>query len=152
MTDDPHFGFTQLGHAVHVRTADHLPSETRYQRFNRRLALWITRNVGTMTCFWVFTVLSMLSLPATLHQMGVHVPLIPAYFLTFGFVLLITWICQNWIQLVLLPALMVGQNLQNEASDARSAKTFEDVEALRTLMVAVAQHMGVEPAAAGGGS
>lgn len=39
-----------------------------------------------------------------------------------------TWISQNFIQLVLLPALMVGQNLQNEAADVRAAKTFEDTE------------------------
>jgi hypothetical protein len=32
---------------------------------------------------------------------------------------------------VLLPALMVGQNLQNEAAGARAAKTFEDVEDAR---------------------
>jgi hypothetical protein len=143
----PHFGFTQLGHAVHVRTADHLPAETRYQRFNKRLALWITANVGTMSCFWVFTVVALLSLPATLHQMGIRVPLVPAYMLTFGFIYLITWICQNYIQLVLLPALMVGQNLQSEAQDARAAKTFEDVEALQQLVQAVASHLGVEPPA-----
>jgi hypothetical protein len=139
----PHFGFTKLGQAVHVATVDHLAAETRYQRFNKSLALWITRNVGTMSCFWIFTVLSLLSLPATLHQMGIHVPIVPAYFLTFGFVLLITWVCQNYVQLVLLPALMVGQNLQNEANDARSAKTFEDVEEVRRLIAAVADHLGV---------
>lgn len=132
--DRPHFGHTLHGLPVHLRTVDHLPSGTRYQRFNKTLALWLTRNVGTMTCFWAFTVLSLLSLPATLHQMGMRVPLIPAYFLTFGFVLLITWICQNYIQLVLLPALMVGQQLQNEASDARSAKQFEDTEHIKDLL------------------
>jgi hypothetical protein len=29
---------------------------------------------------------------------------------------------------VLLPALMVGQNLQSATADARAAKTFEDTE------------------------
>jgi hypothetical protein len=37
-------------------------------------------------------------------------------------------IAQTLIQLVLLPALMVGQNLQNQASDVRAAKQFEDTE------------------------
>ncbi len=41
--------------------------------------------------------------------------------------LVVSWTSQA-IQLVLLPALMVGQNLQNVAADARAAKTFEDVE------------------------
>jgi hypothetical protein len=44
---------------------------------------------------------------------------------------MVSWISQSFIQLVLLPALMVGQNLQNEAADARAAKTFEDVEDAR---------------------
>lgn len=74
----------------------------------------------------------MLSLPATLVLSNV-IPAnwIPPFFRTFGFSLLIAWMCQNFIQLVLLPALMVGQNLQNQASDARSTKTFEDVQELK---------------------
>lgn len=56
---------------------------------------------------------------------------IPAPVRTFGFSLLIAWICQNFIQLILLPALMVGQNLQNQASDVRSTKMFENVEDIR---------------------
>jgi hypothetical protein len=41
---------------------------------------------------------------------------------------LINRVSSNWIQLILLLALMVGQNLQNIAADARAAKTFNDVE------------------------
>jgi len=44
---------------------------------------------------------------------------------------LIAWVSSNFLQLVLLPSLMVGQNLQNEAADARATKTFEDVEDAR---------------------
>jgi hypothetical protein len=56
---------------------------------------------------------------------------IPKPVRTFGFSLLIAWICQNFIQLILLPALMVGQNLQNQANDVRASKMFEDVEAIK---------------------
>jgi len=49
-------------------------------------------------------------------------------FVGFGFELLMTWILSTFLQLVLLPALMVGQNLQNVAADARSAKQFADAE------------------------
>jgi hypothetical protein len=128
----PHFGFTAQGLEVHLRTIDYHDVNQAYARVNSKLALWITRHVGTMTCFWAFSVLALLSLPATLKEAHVHVNFlygaIPAFFLTFGFIYLITWICQNYIQLVLLPALMVGQNLQNQASDARSAKSFEDLQ------------------------
>lgn len=127
---EPYHGYTKAGHAVHAKVSDYHKADTVYARFNKRIALWLVNHIGTMTCFWLFTVLSLLSLPATLHLMGL-IPLhciIPAFFLSFGFIYLITWICQNYIQLVLLPGLMVGQNLQNEANDARSAKQFEDTE------------------------
>ena len=130
MTDRPHFGFTRRGLPVHLRVVDHLKGSS----FNKRIAIGLTGQVGTMRTFWYFNVLSLLSLPATLVLVGVfaapaHGPL--HFFLTFGWIYLITWICQNYIQLVLLPALMVGQNLQNEASDARSAKQFEDLEQVK---------------------
>jgi len=127
----PTHGFTRLGQEVHRHTVSYLPQSTAYQRFNKRLALWITQNVGTMTCFWLFTVVALLSLPATLKLAGIIKSwggVLPAFMLTFGFIFLIQWVAQSYFQLVLLPALMVGQNLQNEAADARAAKTFEDVE------------------------
>jgi hypothetical protein len=130
-THQPTHGFTRLGQEVHRYTASYLPVETAYQRFNKRLALWITQNVGTMTCFWLFTVIALLSLPATLKLAGIVKSwggVLPAFMLTFGFIFLIQWVAQSYFQLVLLPALMVAQNLQNEAADARAAKTFEDVE------------------------
>jgi hypothetical protein len=128
----PHFGFTRHGGLpVHLRTVDHHPGG-----FNKRIAVGLTGQVGTMRTFWYFNVLSLLSLPATLVLVGFFAapksgPL--HFFLTFGWIYLITWICQNYIQLVLLPALMVGQNLQNAASDARSAKQFEDTERLVSI-------------------
>lgn len=130
--DQPHFGWTRSGHAVHLRTADHAPqARGRYQRINKRLALALTKNIGTMTAFWVFWALCFTILPSVLHAMGVStLPLIPRFMLSFGFNLLGTWVFSTCFQLTLLPALMVGQNLQNEAADARAAKTFEDAESI----------------------
>jgi len=129
----PHFGTTRHGLPVHLRTVDHHPGG-----FNKRIAIGLTGQVGTMRTFWYFNVLSLLSLPATLVLVGFFAapksgPL--HFFLTFGWIYLITWICQNYIQLVLLPALMVGQNLQNAASDARAAKQFEDTESVKADMI-----------------
>lgn len=125
-------GFTRQGHAVHAKVWDHHPVDTAYQRFNKRVALWITQNVGTMTCTWIFVVISLMSLPATLvlaHVVkGTTFEWFGLYIATAGLVALVTWTAQSFLQLVLLPALMVGQNLQNAANDVRAAKTFEDVE------------------------
>lgn len=132
----PHFGFTRHGHAVHAKVTDHLPEDSAYQRFNKRVAIWLTGHVGTMTCFWLFLLLAFLSLPATLVLAALFKApartVVLTFALSYGFIFLVDWLCQNVIQLVLLPGLMVGQNLQNQASDARSAKQFEDVEAVRT--------------------
>ena len=126
---EPHFGWTLSGHAVHLRTEDHLPAGSRYQRVNRRLALLLTSKIGSMTCFWIFWALCFTILPSVLHAMGMgSVGPVPRFMLSFGFNLLGTWLFSTCFQLTLLPALMVGQNLQNEASDARSAKMFEDTE------------------------
>ncbi len=129
-SQQPVHGFTQLGQAVHRRTVDHLPTGTAYQRFNKRLALVITENIGTMTCFWLFCVISLSSLLAVMY--AAHIIGTVGFLTANGFILMVSWISQNFIQLVLLPALMVGQNLQNEAADVRADKTFEDVEDART--------------------
>jgi hypothetical protein len=128
----PAHGFTRHGQPVHRRTIDHLPTGTGYQRFNKRLAMLITQNVGTMTCFWIFCLISLSSLLAVLY--AAHIIGTVGFLTAVGFILIVSWLSQNLIQLVLLPALMVGQNLQNEAADARSAKTFEDVEEARNYL------------------
>ena len=131
----PTHGYTRHGFAVHRRTVDHLPTATSNQRFNKKVALLITNNVGTMTCTWLFCVISLSSLLAVLYAARI---IGTVGFLTAnGFILCVSWVSQNSIQLVLLPALMVGQNLQNEAADARATKTFEDVEDARQRLTQV---------------
>ena len=131
---EPHWGFTRHGLPVHARVIDHHKGG-----FNKHVALLLTTGVGNMRTFWAFCVLALLSLPATFVLMQVfsakNLPGWLQFFLTFGWIYLITWICQNFIQLVLLPALMTGQSLQNEAADARANKTFEDVEAVRNDLI-----------------
>jgi hypothetical protein len=129
----PTFGFTKHGHAVHGKVTDHLPTHSAYARFNKRFALLITNNVGTMTCFWLFCVIALLALPAALVEAHIVTPTI-GLIGEAGFVIVVEWLAQSFIQLVLLPALMVGQNLQNLAADARAAKTFEDVEHVLDLL------------------
>src|SRR5579884_2434382 len=84
--------------------------------FNAKVAVLLTKVVGTMWCFWVFNGIALISLPSAIHQHSLTV--------------LINWISSNWIQLILLPALMVGQNLQSTAADARADKMFSDTEVI----------------------
>jgi hypothetical protein len=124
----PTFGTTRSGHRVHAKTIDHHRDDTAYQRFNKTVALWLTNNVGTMTCYWVFSVIALVSLPAVLAGVShAFFGFFPSWTTKAALVALIAWVSSNYLQLTLLPAIMVGQNLQSAASDARAAKTFEDV-------------------------
>jgi hypothetical protein len=121
MSQQPHFGHTRHGGLpVHMHVHDHLPHGTVITRFNSRLALLTTRVVGTVWCAYVFAAFDCLALPTALHQ---------------GLYGVVQWVASFFLQLVLLSIILVGQNLQATASDARAAKTFEDIEEVRSGMI-----------------
>ena len=93
--------------------------------FNAQIAVWLTEHVGTMWTAYAFAVLAIIGLFAIL---GLLSPIVA---------LLIAWISQTFLQLVLLPVIMVGQNvlgrkteLQADESYATTMKTFADIEAV----------------------
>lgn len=100
-----------------------------YGRFNDRAAVWITTHVGTMTMFWVLTGVCLLILPSCLYAAGIIS--FDGFITSFGFNLLSTLILSTWLQAVLLPAIMVGQNLQNTASEQRAATQYVNVAEIR---------------------
>ena len=130
MNGKPLFGHTRTGKPVHLHTHDYHKAGTAYQKFNKAVAIWLTKNVGTMTCFWLFCLLALCSLPAVLSGFTVFAGVFPDVIIKASIIALVAWVAQTLIQLVLLPALMVGQTLQNAAADARAAKEFEDTETI----------------------
>lgn len=74
--------------------------------FSDRFAVWIATHVGSMYCFYLFNLLAFLSAKAA--------------FETHNLVPIVNWVSSNWIQLVLLPAIMVAQNVAQKASDAKA--------------------------------
>ncbi len=92
-------------------------------RLNTRLALWITNSVGSMWCAYAFTALALVSLPAALASES---PIV-----------IVSWIAQTFLQLVLLPIIIVGQNVQSAASDARARADHDTLNAVHTLAVDV---------------
>jgi hypothetical protein len=92
-------------------------------RANAWLAVRITRSVGSMWCAYAFAGIALVSLPAAL-QSG-------------DLIIIVSWIAQTFIQLVLLPVIIVGQNVQAAASDKRAEADHETLTALHTLTVAV---------------
>ncbi len=83
----------------------------RVDGINAKIAVFLTNVVGSMWCAYAFAVLALLGLPAALRPGGEGI---------------IPWIAQTFLQLVLLSVIMVGQNVQGEASDVRSQHTYED--------------------------
>jgi hypothetical protein len=107
-----------------VRTSDHLHRAlhpnlgvalSEANGFNAKIAVFVTKIVGTMWCAYIFTGLALLGLPAALQPGGEGV---------------VAWIAQTFLQLVLLSVIMVGQNVQSLASDARADNTFKDTEVI----------------------
>jgi hypothetical protein len=82
---------------------------------NAKLAVFLTNLVGSMWCAYVFAILAFIGLPAALKPGGEGI---------------IAWIAQTFLQLVLLSVIMVGQNVQSDASDARAQRTYDDTVAI----------------------
>lgn len=113
----PQLGYTRDGTPVYAKTHHFVKTETAAQRFNAAFGLKVTVLVGTMWCAYVFAIIAFVSLPSTIQQHSATV--------------LVLWLSSEFIQLVLLPIIIVGQNIQSRAADARATKTFEDVEDAR---------------------
>jgi len=80
--------------------------EGNFNRFNQKFAVWIGTHVGSMYCFYLFNVIALLSVKAA--------------FETHDLVPIVNWVSSNWMQLVLLPAIMVAQNVAQKATNAKS--------------------------------
>jgi hypothetical protein len=96
-------------------------------RLNARFGVLITVAVGTMWCAYLFTVVALVSLPAALQS---HQKLI-----------IVGWIAQTFLQLVLLPIIIVGQNVQAAASDQRAEDTYKDAEAVLHEALQIQAHL-----------
>lgn len=82
--------------------------------FNTWLAVKITSLVGSMWCAYVFCLIALISLPATLA--------------THNAVLIVQWIAQTFLQLVLLSIIIVGQNTQAEQQEKRMKAILNMIE------------------------
>lgn len=88
-------------------------------RLNKRFALFVTEKVGTMWCAYAFTALALISLPEVIASGDPRK--------------LISWIAQTFLQLVLLPIIIVGQNIQSESSTKQAkidSKTLVEIKGI----------------------
>ncbi len=86
-----------------------------------------------MWCAYLFTVLALVSAPTA--------------FSSGNKLIIIAWIAQTFLQLVLLPIIIVGQNVQAAAADARSEATYKDAAAVLEEAKQIQAHLEAQDAA-----
>jgi hypothetical protein len=96
----------------------------RVGRFNSRLAVHITKAVGTMWAAYLFVVISLISLPSAVRA-----------FATGDTYVGIAWLSQSFLQLVLLPIIIVGQNVISASQDARAEADHITLTTLHAINV-----------------
>ncbi len=112
------------------KIADSFDTGGPIARFNARFGLGITVAIGSMWAAYLFTFLALISLPSALRSGSL--------------IIIISWIAQTFLQLVLLPIIIVGQNVQAAASDRRAQSTFEDTEALLHINQQLQEHLDAQ--------
>jgi hypothetical protein len=111
-------------HVTNHEVRQQLMGANALGRLNNQLAVWITRGVGTMWAAYVFVLIALVSLPQA-----------AAAFLNGDMVIGVTWLSQSFLQLVLLPILLVGQRVIAAAQDARAETDHETLTALHKINV-----------------
>jgi len=92
-------------------------------RINTWLAVRITKTVGSMWIAYLFACIALISLPAALRSGDV--------------IVIVSWVAQTFLQLILLPIIIVGQNVIQAANDARAEADHETLTAVHRLTVDV---------------
>jgi hypothetical protein len=93
-------------------------------QFNTTLAVLITKNVGTMWAAYLFALIALVSLPQSLQAL-----------LKGDTVTAIIWLSQSFLQLVLLPIIIVGQNVISASQDARAEADHLTLSTLHAINV-----------------
>jgi hypothetical protein len=115
------------------KTVKKIAAESPAKRFNSRLGLGITTSVGTMWAAYIFVLLALVSLPSVIASHNA--------------VVIVAWIAQTFLQLVLLPIIIVGQNIQAVSSDARANATYKDAGAILAEAKQIQNHLAAQDAA-----
>lgn len=119
-------------HQHKPRNVNQLHKEERSgEGTNTRIAILLTNSVGSMWTAYIFVVIAIVGLLAILQ---VFSPIVA---------LLVAWASQTLIQLVLLPVIMVGQNVLNRKSEIQADEqfhttmsTYHDIEQIMQHLIA----------------
>jgi uncharacterized membrane protein len=96
---------------------------------NARIAVALTKRVGTMWTAYSFAVLAIIGLFAIL---GLLTPIVA---------LLVAWLSQTFIQLVLLPIIMVGQNVLGRHAELIAEEQYNTIQKTCADIESVMKHL-----------
>jgi hypothetical protein len=127
-------GFVHVPHPRILQRQHERPPQTADERvgFNGKIGVFITTVVGTMWAAYLFTLLALVSLPAAIQS---H-----------DRIIIVAWVAQTFLQLVLLPVIIVGQNVQARAADKRAQQTYSDAEAILQECMQLQAHLQAQDA------
>lgn len=121
-------------HKLHPHTPVNVNEQhaRELQGINDRIAVFLTRTVGSMQMAYLFICLALVGLLAIL---GVLSPIVA---------LLVAWLSQTLIQLVLLPVIMVGQNVLNRKSELQTEEAFNTTKKSYHDIEQIMQHLDAQ--------
>jgi ABC-type multidrug transport system fused ATPase/permease subunit len=109
-------------------------AEQKAAGVNTRIAVGLTKSVGTMWTAYTFAALAVVGLLAIL---GLLSPIVA---------LLVVWISQTFLQLTLLPIIMVGQNVLGRKSELQADEQFNTTMTSYNDIEQVMQHLSAQDA------
>jgi len=109
-------------------------AELAAEGFNTRLAVALTKSTGTMWTAYIFTVLAVIGLFGLLNLLPQAV-----FFFT-------TWLSQQFLQLVLLPVIMVGQNVLGRKSEIQADEQFRTTMSTYHDIEQIMEHLSAQDA------
>ena len=109
-------------------------AEQKAGGINTRIAVALTKSVGTMWTANTFMRLAIIGLAAIL---GLLTPIVA---------LLVVWISQTFLQLVLLPVIMVGQNVLGRKAELQADEQFNTTMTSYNDIERIMQHLSAHDA------
>ena len=128
--------YTHVRHAHTPRNVNERHADERTD-LNSRIAVWLTSHVGTMWCAYLFALLAAVTIFAVLGLFGVLSPLLAAVGAA---------VSQTFIQLVLLPVIMVGQNVLNRHAELAADEAYHNIVRLLHEQDQHKQHLDAQDA------
>jgi ABC-type multidrug transport system fused ATPase/permease subunit len=109
-------------------------AEQKAAGINTRIAVGLTKTVGTMWTAYTFAALAVVGLMAII---GLLSPIVA---------LLVVWISQTFLQLTLLPIIMVGQNVLGRKSELQADEQFNTTMSSYNDIEQVIRHLSAQDA------